>query len=230
MTEQGHDSYREDIGAYLLGALGESEVGVFERHLDVCERCAEEGARLQVAADAIPRSVTPLPPPPGLKKSLMRAVTGESHVPAARRRWRLPAFPRLSPAMAAALVALGVLAGLGTSQLVGGDDAKTVAAKVDRSRLPQASATLVEPAGDDEAALLRVQGMPGPGEGRVYQVWLQRDGEIVPGTVFSVRSDGTGAAAIPQGVKGVRQVMVTRERAGGARAPSEKPVLTVRTS
>jgi len=222
VSEQGHESYREEIGAYLLGALSESEVEVFERHLSGCERCSEEVARLQVAADAIPRSVTPLAPPPRLKKSLMKAVTGESPG-RAPRRFRLPAFPRLSPALAAALVAVGVLAGVGVSLLASGDEGKTVAARVDRARLPQASASLVEPAGSGKGALLRVQGMPTPGPGRVYQVWLRRDGEIVPGTVFSVRSDGTGAAAIPQGVKGVRQVMVTRERVGGARAPSEKP-------
>ena len=232
MSEQGHESYREEIGAYLLGALAEAEAEVFERHLAGCERCAEEVARLRVAADAIPRSVTPLPAPPGLKKSLMRAIAEESgaRVSRPRLRIRLPTFPRLSPAIAAALVAVGVLAGVGVSLLSSGDEGRTVAAQVDRSRLPQASASLVEPAGTDKAALLRVQGMPTPGAGRVYQVWLRRDGEIVPGTVFSVRSDGTGAAGIPQGLKGVRQVMVTRERAGGARAPSEKPVLTVRTS
>jgi hypothetical protein len=230
MTEQGHESYREGIGAYLLRALPDDEADAFERHLTGCERCAEEVARLQVAADAIPRSVTPLAPPPGLKKSLMRAVTGESPARAPRRRWRFPALPRLSPALAAAVLLIGVLAGVGASLLAGGDESRTVAAQVDRTRLPEASASLVEPAGADKGALLRVQGMPGPGRGRVYQVWLKRDGEIVPGTVFSVRSDGTGAAAIPQGVRGVRQVMVTRERAGGARAPSEKPLLTVRTS
>jgi hypothetical protein len=229
MSEQGHESYREDVGAYLLGALPDAEFEAFERHLGSCERCAEEVARLQVAADAIPRSVVPLSPPPRLKKSLMRAVMEESPE-RAPRRFRLPAFPRLSPALAAALLAVGVLAGVGASLLVSGDEERTVAAQVDHSRLPQASASLGEPAGDDQGALLRVQGMPTPGAGRVYQVWLKRDGEIVPGTVFSVRSDGTGAAAIPQGVKGVRQVMVTRERAGGARAPSEKPLLTVRTS
>jgi hypothetical protein len=31
-------------------------------------------------------------------------------------------------------------------------------------------------------------------------------------------------------VKGIREVMVTREFAGGARAPSEKPILRVRTA
>jgi hypothetical protein len=238
MNEQGHDSYRDEIGAYVLGALSELEVEAFERHMAACERCSEEVVRLRVAADALPRSVTPLAPPPSLKKSLMRVVAKEAGVRAPRRRLRdrisLPAVPRLSPAAAwataAVLVAVGVLGGVGASLLVDGEDGRTIAADVDRSRLPQASASLVVPGADDEAAVLRVQGMPIPAGRRVYQVWYRRGREIVPGTVFSVRSDGTGAAAIPQGVKGVREVMVTRELIGGARAPSEEPVLRVRTS
>jgi hypothetical protein len=56
---------------------------------------------------------------------------------------------------------------------------------------------------------------------------VQQDGEVIPGPVFGVRRDGSGAAAIPDDLDHADRVMVTREPRGGARAPSEKPILTV---
>ena len=39
--------------------------------------------------------------------------------------------------------------------------------------------------------------------------------------------DGDGAAAVTEDLEDADAVMVTREQAGGAKAPSEKPVITV---
>jgi hypothetical protein len=60
-------------------------------------------------------------------------------------------------------------------------------------------------------------------------VWTRRGGTLRPsGALFAVGSDGSGVAAIPGGVKGVDEVLVTRERAGGATRPSEPPIIRVR--
>ena len=69
--------------------------------------------------------------------------------------------------------------------------------------------------------------MPSLDEGQVYQAWVQRDGTIVPQPTFEVSDDGGGAVAIPDDLSGAERVMVTREPRGGARAPSEMPVLVV---
>jgi len=62
--------------------------------------------------------------------------------------------------------------------------------------------------------------------GEVYEVWIERDGEVRPaGALFAVGRDGRGSAAIPGGVEGVDRVMVTRERAGGVAQPTETPVI-----
>lgn len=57
---------------------------------------------------------------------------------------------------------------------------------------------------------------PDPGCDRVYQVWVQRGGEVVPVSIFNVDSR-----------QDVTAVMVTLEQSGGAKAPTEVPVLRV---
>ena len=70
--------------------------------------------------------------------------------------------------------------------------------------------------------------MPSPGRGRVYQAWVQRDGMVEPQPTFEVGADGRGAVAVPEDISGAQAVLLTREPRGGSRAPSEKPLLTVR--
>jgi hypothetical protein len=97
--------------------------------------------------------------------------------------------------------------------------------------MPEASASLELPKDRATGAVLRVQGLPQPGAGRVYEVWVQRDGVMAPaGSLFDVGSAGTGSAAIPGNLRGAQAVAVTRERQGGAARPSEAPLLTFKLS
>jgi anti-sigma-K factor RskA len=218
------DRFRDDIAAYLLSALGEAETREIELHLDGCEECRRELNRLRVAADALPRSVEPIAPPPALKRELMRAVAGEG-----RRRgaspaeWlrRLLAVPRLQLAWGAAAVvlALGVAIGWAATRTT----TRVVSASV---AVPGASARLVIPPGS--GAILRVSGMPGPAPGRIYEMWLERGGRTLPSSLFSVGASGSGAAAIPGSLDGVTRVLVTSERAGGAARPTGAPLIVVR--
>ncbi len=231
-ASQVHTEQVESVGAYALGALPELEAQVFERHLMGCELCQEELIRLTEAVEALPRSVTPHEPPASLKASLMGQVRAEAapRPRPARERWRF-SLPRLRPAMAwaaAALLIAGVLAGYGVSQL-GSEDGggRTLQAQVDMDRLPEGSATLSVPEEDSDGSVLRVEGLPDPGDERVYQVWVERGGEVEPASIFDVDESGTGAAAVPESLDGVTAVMVTREPRGGSEEPSEAPVLRV---
>lgn len=234
-----HEQYAEDVGAFVLGALSELEASALERHAATCAICHAEIDKLRAAAEALPASVTPVQPSAALKESLMRTVAAEARGRAsarpARLRFRLPsAGLRLRPAMAwvsaAFLLAVGIAAGaVGAGVLGDGDSARTVSARVDVTRMAEASASLVVPDDRGDPAVLRVQGLPEAGRGRVYQLWLRRGAEVVPGPLFTPHSDGTGAAAIPEGLRGVDAVMVTREFEGGARVPSEKPLIVADT-
>ena len=235
MSARDHAEYREEIGAYLLGALTDLERQAFERHVAGCAECRDELEQLRPAADALPHSVEQVEPPPGLKTSLMEVVESEarerSGAPVARRRARgrirLPSLAGIRPALVAAALALGVVAGFGVAQLGGGDDARTVAATVDQGRLPDASGSLRIQGDGEDGAILTVQGMPPAGGERVYQAWVQRDGMVEPQPTFEVGGDGGGAVAVPDDLSEAEAILVTREPRGGSRAPSEQPLIQV---
>ncbi len=236
MTARDHTEYSHEIGAYLLGALTDLERQAFERHVAGCAECRDELERLRPAADALPRSVEQVEPPPALKASLMEVVDREarerSGAPAARqrrpRRFRLPSLTGVRPALVAGALALGLLAGFGVAQLAGGgEDSRTIAATVDEGRLPDASASLRIQGDGEDGAILRVQGLPPAGDDQDYQAWVQRGGTVVPQPAFDVGPDGGGAAAVPDDLSGADAVLVTREPRGGSRAPSEQPVIQV---
>src|SRR5687768_921525 len=147
MTTRDHDSYQEEIGAYLLGALTDLERQAFERHMATCGLCRDEVERLRPAANALPRSVEQVAPPPSLKSSLMEVVerdASERESEPARPTRRVPLWRRLvpsgsplRPALAAGALLLGAVAGFGVAQL-GDDDAgeRTIVATVDETRIP----------------------------------------------------------------------------------------------
>ena len=233
-----HEEHQENVGAYLLGALPDLERQAFERHLERCGECRGELERLRPAADALPRAVTPLTPPPRLKTALMEVVEREA-APSPRRResgsWLtrlLPPGPRLSPAAAwvsaVLLVAVGAAGGFALSEQFRDGGSRSLQARVDETRLPgDATARLVVPDGG-RAAVLYASAMPSLDEGSVYQVWLKRGREVIPQSLFQVGPDGRGAGAVTDGLQGADAVMVTREPAGGSRAPTETPILSVK--
>jgi hypothetical protein len=89
-----------------------------------------------------------------------------------------------------------------------------------------ARAVLREAGGDAE---LNVSGLAPVGAGRAYQVWLlPASGQPRPTDVlFSVTRRGTASVAVPGGVRGVRELLVTSEPRGGSARPSTVPALRV---
>ncbi len=131
----------------------------------------------------------------------------------------------------AGVLATGVVAlvagvagwGLGDSKRA---DGRTVSASVDRERMPKASARLsVPPEGEDP--VLRLSGLRKLGPQRTYEIWVQRDGELEPGPLFSPTADGSAVTGIPGNAEDVEAVFITRERAGGALTPSETPIVSI---
>jgi len=224
-----HDALRDAAGAWVLGALDEDEAWRFAAHLDVCAACRDEVERLRVAADVLPLSVPPAEPGPELKRRLMTIVETEARQ---RRRGEAPALAdrlrarlgglRVRPALAAAAATLLLLV------VRGGSRTEVVALAVDTAKLRGASAQLVRTGDETE---VRVSHMPAPPRGRVYQVWLQRDGHAPePDAVFTVDREGRGSVGVRGDVKGADAVLVTDEPAGGSTVPTRQPVLRGRLS
>lgn len=241
MNARSHDEYRENIGAYVLGALPELEAELLERHLAGCESCRAEVEELRLVPAAMARSVPQIEPPASLKASLMEIVNAEaaerqgaaaeaSRKPRRERRsfgtWLSGLQPRMAGAMAIAVLALGVVVGIGASRLGSdnGTSTMTVAAKIDRTVLPTGDASL---ALHGKRGTLELTGTPQPPQGRVYQLWYQHGSTIVRGGTFRPAGNGSYRAELP--VAGANRVMVTVEREGGAPAPTGPPVMQFNT-
>lgn len=238
----GHeDQWADAIGAYLLKALPADEAEAFETHLAGCEACREEVAFLQVAADALPASPEQYEPPPELKSRIMAVVSAEASLlqaagaradepegqpPPRRRRLAVlrPDWWSLRPGLAlASALAVLVLGGVGGAVLTGGDGSRTV-----QAALVPAGADAHLIVRDDHSTLV-ADGLPGPGQGRVYQVWLKRAGEDPQPTsaLFDVRTDGTASVDVPGDLSDVEAVLVTSEPDGGSMRPTRDPLLAV---
>ena len=237
-----HERYEEDLAPYLLSALTPVEAKELEEHLRGCASCREQLGRLRIGAEALARSVESLEPPASLRERVLGEVAGErseaaaseagpAATPPARRRrirFRRALIPSLRPAfgvLGAGLLALA--AGLGgwalrTEEL----DRRTVVGVVDRDRLPDVSAELTVASGDEDA-VLRLTGLPDLGAQRTYEMWVERDGKLLPASLFNPTPSGVATTGISGNVEDVEAVYVTRERAGGARKPSESPVVSV---
>jgi hypothetical protein len=58
-------------------------------------------------------------------------------------------------------------------------------------------------------------------------VWVQRGGTMEPSSLFSVRRNHSGEAAVPGPLDGADAVLVTKEPHGGSTQPTSRPLLSV---
>jgi anti-sigma-K factor RskA len=234
VTARSHEEYKDNIGAYVLGALPELETELLERHLATCESCRADVDELQPVTAALARSVPQVEPPPSLKASLMTTVNAEAaarrgRAPERRRRsfseWFAALQPRTAGAIALSVLALGVVVGVAADKLGGSSQSTTtVAAKIDRKAMPTGTATLAVKGNNGK---LTLENAPQPPAGRVYQLWYQHGKTIERGGTFVPRRNGSYDATLP--VHGADAVMVTVEREGGAPAPTGPPIMVFTT-
>jgi anti-sigma-K factor RskA len=221
-----HEPYRDDLAAYALGALEEDEAAELRRHLDVCEECREHLRWLQPAVDVLPRTVPQVEPPPRLRKRMMATVRAESReaTRADARSSRRPGWGALlmRPATAVAAAALLIVGALGGYLLHSPTQRSSVVAARGTPAAPTASGSLERQGG---VAILHVEGMPALAGDQVYETWVKRGDTVEPSSVFTLRRNRTGDAAIPVSLEGADAVLVTREPSGGSPQPTSPPVL-----
>ena len=218
-----------DAAAYVLGALEDHELDAFRTHMAHCAVCRDECGTFQAVADALPMAAPQVPTPRRLRRRVRRNADADAtdayarpratRIPL-RDRYALASAPALAAAAATAVIAVAGLGGLALSQ-GGHATTRTVDASVVGSN---GSASLTLAAG---CAELVVRHLPGPPAGKIYQVWLKR-GDRPPAptsALFSVTAAGAGSADVPGDLRGVSQVMVTIEPAGGSAVPTSAPVI-----
>jgi anti-sigma-K factor RskA len=228
-----HDDFGDDLAAYALGALDEPEAERLRAHLEGCEDCRRRLRWLEPAVELLPRTVEQLEPPARLRESLLETVHAEGAPEAweTRRaapdsRWHRVGLAVWRPATAVAaavMLVVGAVAGYLIGEPNGGGTTTIEAQAMPKA--PGATGVLER---DGSSGILRVQHMPALASNKVYEVWIQRDGELEPSSLFVPRKDRSADAAVPGGLDGADAVLVTSEPRGGTRQPTSSPVLSVR--
>lgn len=227
-------------GAYAIDALDIQERMRFEGHLHDCPACQAEVASLREAAATLAGACPLAPPPPRLREAVLTGITTVRPLPPAvpvdDRLPRLSAVPsrrrRFPALLAAAAAVVSVAAGTAVTQPWADDprpqqltavEQVMTAADVSSSEvtLPSGSLTLHHSRSEGRAVLV-TDDLPAAPPGRVYEVWLQRDGRMVPAGLMPRATDQTflleGDASTATGAG------ITVEPAGGSTVPTTKPI------
>ncbi|MGW6272602.1 anti-sigma factor [Streptomyces sp. NPDC055060] len=233
-------------GAYVLHALSDEERTEFERHLQMCEACAQEVRELAATTGRLARAVAVTPPAPMKAEVLRRIATVRQlppHTPApektgegAHRGRRLSRF-----ALAACLAAAVGFGGIAVWQHQRADEAgervqeaqrrteqlaQVLAApdaKASSARLTDgATGTVVVAKSRNQAAFVAAK-MPEPPSGKVYQLWFNDDGSMRSAGLMDPASS-TEAVLLDGPVDQASGIGITVEPAGGSDEPTSDPV------
>ena len=229
----------DDAASYVLRAMPDGEWELYAQHVASCSACAAKVAELGFVSDALLNAVPQLTAPPHIKNRVMSVVRAEAELlqasgaladrPARHRESRRFGLLALRPwpaaVLATSLLALGIGGG---ALLVGSGEDDPAARTIACASAPGGATCQMRVAGD--SATLVVAGMKAPPEGRIYQVWLDRDNGTAPEpteALFSVRK-GRASVAVPGDLQGVKQVLVTHEPLGGSEVPTRQPIIAAR--
>lgn len=242
-----HDEWLERAEIYALGALDEEELTRFEAHLaSGCPLCETHVVETREALTLLPRSLTPLAPPPAVKARLLDQIAGEAAPPALER----PRPGWLWWGMGAgALAAAGLLLALGWNLSTTRRELKRLEGRVAALQaelaqreevlrlLADPEVRLVQLAGlppspgasgrlfwnpANRTGLLLATGLPQATPDRAYELWAIAGTEPVPAGVFTVDQAGRALLRLPPlpEAKAFDAFAVTLEPAGGVLKPS----------
>jgi hypothetical protein len=229
-------NHTQDAAAWTLGALDDADATKFAAHLDDCSLCKSAVKELMPVAELLGMSVLQVAPTDALKSRIMGVVASEAQLLKAtgpeadlppakpKRRFSIAGVrPALAGAVACALLATGLTVGMVIKDDGGPSPTKTFSANA------HPGMTAVATVAADQVTL-HLNHMESPPPGRVYQVWLQRGGKVVPTRTLFVPSGGKATITVDQGLKGADRVMITDERMGGSKTPSGTPYVDAQLS
>jgi len=251
VSPRSHESWKEELPSYLLGALSPGEKADLEYHLGGCAECQAELRWLEPAREKLVEQVEQVEPSPGMKHRLMAEVEADLRDnPAPQAQAETAVVPERKPARTktsrfgrfdfgqllrpatlgslAVVLFVGVIAGY---VVKGGDDespAPTVAQRIipmSPSNVGRADATLVA---TGNSGTLKITNLKKLEDGEVYQAWVQKGQSIEPtDSLFTPRKDGTATTSIPD-LNGVDVVMVSAEPKGGSEQPTTAPIIAIK--
>ncbi|MGD9793412.1 MAG: anti-sigma factor [Acidimicrobiia bacterium] len=213
---------------YALDALDDDlDRARFEAHLAECAECRREVGEFSDVAAELAGAVAETPPP-ALRTAVLssidevrqdRRVTTRSQRP----RWIIEAVAIAAALLLVAVVSFQVGRSNGgassddvASVLLAGDAREQILAAPDGVR----ARVVTSPA--NGKAVFIAHGLPSPGEGKTYELWLITDEGPSPAGLFG-SSDGA-ATVLTELVPGADAIGVTIEPSGGSATPSA-PIL-----
>jgi anti-sigma-K factor RskA len=232
-----HEELEAMVAPWVLGALDPAEADEVRTHVEGCAACREVADRLRRVVGALPVAVEEVAPPARLRTRVLAAASAvRPDAPVAfprprsaprpillGARTRMPAFALAAVAVVALLI--GVIVGqVGLRPAPQPEVARyTLSGHQD---MAGARATVVD-LRSQGVALVDFAGLPAPGAGRVYEVWLiPAHGGPVAGAVFVPDANGARTVLIDRSLAGFQQMAVTNEAGpDGAAAPTQQPQL-----
>lgn len=232
MSERDHEHWRDEVAAYLLGALDARQAAELERHLAGCEDCRAELAWLRPAARILPEAVERREAPPRLRTRIMAEVRAEAEgARASRSRRALSDFwRRISSRSSASLrLAVGfaavvlIAAGIAAYAIRDGSSDAAVTT-VTAGKAPGVTASMVQ---EGDSGTLRLANVDRLSSNEVLQAWVKRGNRVESADALFVPNGNGTAIAMIEDLRGVSVVMVTAEPEGGSDIPTSDPLISV---
>jgi anti-sigma-K factor RskA len=215
-------------GAYAIDALDEHERAQFERHLAECADCRAEVDSLRGAAASLAEAVA-VTPPPQLRADVLSAITKvrplpplpsqTAHTSGRGRRFR----GLLVAAASVAVVGTGLVVTQPWDDDVNPVDQVIAAADSDQAsaRIDGGKATVYRSESLGKAALV-TDDLPAVSDGKVYELWLQVNGAMVPAGLLDASGDQT--FLLTGDASKATAAGITIEPEGGSKQPTTTPI------
>ena len=242
MTQKEHDSFIENIPAYVLGALSAEEASALKVHLQTCGTCQAELARYQQISDGLLTALPPRLPPPNIRRSLVTRLNEKKAPPRPRTIW---SFRQIAFGLVAlSLLATNLLAFMQIRDLR--QQHQQLAAEIEKQHTilgMLAANTETHPVNGDgfsgnllldrekNLAYLLTWNLPPPPGDQVYQIWLiDPNGDETAAALFRPEFDrpfSSAALSTSRTFVEFVGIKVTIEPAGGSEKPTGEQILNL---
>ena len=225
-----HEELLDDVAAYALGVLPESQASTVRAHLATCETCRAEYDALRPAVTALASSADSNASPL-LKARIMRDVRAEAVRKTSRSPWSYVAAASIALAIGTSLWAYALQERVSSLQ-------SQVAHVTNPTNQEQMLADVRSPIAkrypitDGEVVVVHraiyftLVDLPSLPEGKVYQAWTLKKGakNMAPSVTFSPDARGVALIAIPIDSSTTSAVALSVEPAGGSSQPTSTPL------
>jgi anti-sigma-K factor RskA len=217
IDNSSQNPWPELLAGYVLGDLSSDDMIRVKQHLETHPEAVEEVKALEMALGLLPFGLPDRPVPPHIKTTLFRQIAPVTRQARGSRRWMVLA----GGMAAAAIAALGVqnyqlqariqgaqheVATLRSAQekLVANRDRASLVGNFSGRKLSMLGNGAAQGAkgevfiiAEQNRAVLAVDNMPQPPEGKVYHLWAVVDGQKVACIQFVPERDGKVLMQLP---------------------------------